>query len=215
MPRAARWKRPTRPRAAWANIWPAWPSRRFRDLRRPGPRRWISTDWCATTSSAKDRTWPTIRVNLAAKRLRKQQSHEIVLRIRDDLTRLAEQSGANIKLVESPPGPPVISTITAEVYGPARRRVRRSYRRRRARAQRLDREPGVADVDASAESDQPEGDLHRRPAEGCPVGPLQRKTSPKRCNSRSTVCRPPSCICPTRLTRCGSSFVYPGRSDRR
>jgi len=96
-----------------------------------------------------------IRVNLASKKRRKQQSHEIVLRIRDDLDRLAKQSGANIKLVESPPGPPVISTITAEVYGPpaadyadlisAAERVRR----------RMEREPGVVDIDSSAEADQP------------------------------------------------------------
>jgi len=58
-----------------------------------------------------------IRVNLADKSRRQQQSHEIGLRVRDDLSRIAAEHGANIKLVEMPPGPPVLATITAEVYG--------------------------------------------------------------------------------------------------
>ena len=59
-----------------------------------------------------------IRVNLLPKDQRQQQSHEIVLRLRDDLTTLAGKSGVNLKIVETPPGPPVMSTITAEVGGP-------------------------------------------------------------------------------------------------
>ena len=59
-----------------------------------------------------------IRVNLAPKARREQQSHAIVLRIRDDLAALASKFGAKIKMVEVPPGPPVIATVTAEVYGP-------------------------------------------------------------------------------------------------
>lgn len=58
-----------------------------------------------------------IRVNLVAKQRRHQQSHEIGLRIRDDLTRLAAGHSARLSLVEVPPGPPVLSTITAEVTG--------------------------------------------------------------------------------------------------
>ena len=58
-----------------------------------------------------------IRINLAEKNRRKQQSHEIVLRLRKDLEKIAVLHGANIKIVEVPPGPPVVSTIVAEIYG--------------------------------------------------------------------------------------------------
>lgn len=58
-----------------------------------------------------------IRVNLVEKKKRAQQSHAIGLRIRNDLTSIASRYGANIKIVEVPPGPPVIATIVAEVYG--------------------------------------------------------------------------------------------------
>jgi len=60
-----------------------------------------------------------IRVNLVDKNLRKQQSHELVLRLRNDLMEIASRHNAVIKLVETPPGPPVIATIAAEIYGDA------------------------------------------------------------------------------------------------
>jgi multidrug efflux pump subunit AcrB len=60
-----------------------------------------------------------IRVNLVDKNLRQQQSHEIVLRLRNDLMAIASRHNAAIKLVETPPGPPVIATIAAEIYGDA------------------------------------------------------------------------------------------------
>jgi multidrug efflux pump subunit AcrB len=58
-----------------------------------------------------------IRVNLAGKRARHQQSHEIALRVRDRLTAVATRHGATLAVVEVPPGPPVLSTIVAEVQG--------------------------------------------------------------------------------------------------
>ena len=58
-----------------------------------------------------------IRVNLAHKSRRKQQSHAIALRIRDDLTAIAEKRGAALSIVEVPPGPPVLSTLTVEIRG--------------------------------------------------------------------------------------------------
>jgi len=95
-----------------------------------------------------------IRVNLVPKHNRVQRSHGLTLRLRNDLTQIAARRGANIKLVEMPPGPPVISTITAEVYGQpyhtyeeiteAAQRVRR----------RLEVEPAVVDVDDTIEADQ-------------------------------------------------------------
>ena len=59
-----------------------------------------------------------IQVNLTNKGERKAQSHDIVKRIRADLTRIAGQFGARIKVTEVPPGPPVLQTLVAEVYGP-------------------------------------------------------------------------------------------------
>lgn len=58
-----------------------------------------------------------IRINLADKHSRVQQSHAIALRLRDDLTAIAEKYKAVVSIVEIPPGPPVFSTLTVEVYG--------------------------------------------------------------------------------------------------
>ncbi len=95
-----------------------------------------------------------IRVNLAPKRERAQQSHVLLLRIRDDLKEIAARSNANIKLVEVPPGPPVLATITAEVYGPPGARYTDLIAAAERVATRMAREPGVVDVDTSAENDQ-------------------------------------------------------------
>ena len=59
-----------------------------------------------------------IRVNLLQKEARGYQSHALVLRMRPDIEKIGRGLGANIKIVEVPPGPPVLSTIVAEVYGP-------------------------------------------------------------------------------------------------
>ncbi len=59
-----------------------------------------------------------IRINLLHKTEREQQSHQIALRIRPAIDKIKQQYGANIKIVELPPGPPVLSTVVAEVYGP-------------------------------------------------------------------------------------------------
>src|SRR5690606_17586231 len=59
-----------------------------------------------------------IQVNLIDKSLRKSQSHDIAKSLRPGIQELGKKYGANIKVVEVPPGPPVRSTIVAEVYGP-------------------------------------------------------------------------------------------------
>jgi multidrug efflux pump subunit AcrB len=59
-----------------------------------------------------------VRVNLIDKEKRKRSSGTIVLQIRPDIDKLAQAYGANIKLVEDPPGPPVLATVVAEIYGP-------------------------------------------------------------------------------------------------
>jgi multidrug efflux pump subunit AcrB len=59
-----------------------------------------------------------IQVNLVDKHHRERKSHEIAVAVRDRLMAVAKQSGGNAKVVEVPPGPPVLSPIVAEVYGP-------------------------------------------------------------------------------------------------
>ena len=95
-----------------------------------------------------------IRVNLAPKDVRAQQSHAMLLRIRDDLTQIANEAGAKIKLVEVPPGPPVIASITAEVYGPPDGKYEELIAAAERVEARMQREPGIVDVDISTEDDQ-------------------------------------------------------------
>ena len=59
-----------------------------------------------------------IQVNLADKHDRDEQSHDIAKRLRPGIQAIAQEYNANVKLVEVPPGPPVLSTIVAEIYGP-------------------------------------------------------------------------------------------------
>ena len=59
-----------------------------------------------------------IQVNLIDKGDRSEQSHYISKTFRPELQRIGEKFGANVKVVEVPPGPPVLSTLVAEVYGP-------------------------------------------------------------------------------------------------
>ncbi|MBE9490780.1 MAG: efflux RND transporter permease subunit [Bacteroidetes bacterium] len=59
-----------------------------------------------------------IQVNLLHKADRDAQSHDIAKAVRPGIQKIAKKYGANVKIVEVPPGPPVLSTIVAEVYGP-------------------------------------------------------------------------------------------------
>lgn len=61
-----------------------------------------------------------IQVNLSGKDERKLQSHAIAKAMRPGLQELAKKHNANVKVVEVPPGPPVMSTLVAEIYGPDR-----------------------------------------------------------------------------------------------
>jgi multidrug efflux pump subunit AcrB len=59
-----------------------------------------------------------IQVNLLHKDDRKLQSHQIAKEMRPEIQKIAKKYGANVKLIEVPPGPPVLSTLVAEIYGP-------------------------------------------------------------------------------------------------
>lgn len=59
-----------------------------------------------------------IQVNLIDKSKRREQSHEVASSMREELQAIGRKYNANVKVVEVPPGPPVMSTIVAEIYGP-------------------------------------------------------------------------------------------------
>lgn len=59
-----------------------------------------------------------IQVNLLHKADRDIQSHDIAKIVRPEIQKIAKVYGANVKIIEVPPGPPVLSTIVAEIYGP-------------------------------------------------------------------------------------------------
>ena len=88
-----------------------------------------------------------LQVNLVDKHLRQAQSHAIATRVRPALQQIGQRHGANVKVVEVPPGPPVLSPIVAEIYGPepaGRLQVARAVRAVFAQT------PGVVDIDDSS-----------------------------------------------------------------
>jgi len=93
-----------------------------------------------------------IRVSLAPKREREMQSHTLLLRLRERLQAAARREGVRIALVEVPPGPPVLSTLVAEIYGAPYVPYSRLQAGAELVAQRLAREPRVADIDTSVEA---------------------------------------------------------------
>ncbi len=92
-----------------------------------------------------------IQVNMLPKGERKRQSHEIAVAVRGPVTALGDKYGARIKIAEIPPGPPVISTLVAEIYGP-------DYEQQLEVAGKVkevfESTPGVVDVDWMVEEDQ-------------------------------------------------------------
>jgi rhodanese-related sulfurtransferase len=94
-----------------------------------------------------------IQVNLTGKGERDAQSHDIAKRVRPRIQEIARRHGANVKVAEVPPGPPVLQTLVAEVYGPDYERQREVARQIQAVFARTE---GVVDVDSYVEDDQPE-----------------------------------------------------------
>ena len=93
-----------------------------------------------------------VQVNFVPKEERDDQSHEIAKRIRDKIAPLARSLGARVKVAEVPPGPPVLQTIVAEIYGPDYAEQIEIARRIQAL---FEETPGVVDVDSYVEADQP------------------------------------------------------------
>ena len=93
-----------------------------------------------------------IQVNLVDKHHRSDQSHAIASRIRPTLVAIAKKYGANVKVVEVPPGPPVLSPIVAEIYGPTsegRLSVSKSVR------SAFEKTDGLVDIDDSSIAKSP------------------------------------------------------------
>jgi multidrug efflux pump subunit AcrB len=93
-----------------------------------------------------------LQVNLVDKALRDDQSHEIAQRLQPGLVEIAERHGARLKVVEVPPGPPVMSPIVAEVYGPDEA-GRQALAARVSEAFRAT--PDIAGVDTTLQDDAP------------------------------------------------------------
>jgi len=93
-----------------------------------------------------------IQVNLVDKHARERKSHEIALAVRPALQNIAQAHGAEVKVVEVPPGPPVLAPIVAEVYGPdpagqlaVAKRVRAAF----------SATPDIVDVDDTVDDNAP------------------------------------------------------------
>ena len=97
-----------------------------------------------------------IQVNLVGKHHRNRQSHAIAKAVRGPIHDIAKRYGANAKVSEVPPGPPVLQTLVAEVYGPddkTRWQVARQIR------SVFEHTEGVTDVDWYVEADQTKYEL--------------------------------------------------------
>lgn len=94
-----------------------------------------------------------IQVNLVDKEHRSIQSHDIAKQMRTPIQVIAKKYNANVKIVEVPPGPPVLSTLVAEIYGP-------DYNEQIKIAQQVktlfNKTADVVDADWMVEADQPE-----------------------------------------------------------
>ena len=97
-----------------------------------------------------------VQVNLQDRHQRDEQSHSIALRVRPLLSKLEQSTGASIKLVEVPPGPPVMAPLVAEVYGP-------DYQAQLKAATQLQQQfaatPLLVDIDSTVEAPQPRWQL--------------------------------------------------------
>jgi len=93
-----------------------------------------------------------LQINLVPKNERKAQSHDIAKRVRPRVTEIAARFGARVAVAEVPPGPPVLQTLVAEIYGP-------TEENRLKMAQKViaifHNTPGVVDTDWYIEADQP------------------------------------------------------------
>jgi multidrug efflux pump subunit AcrB len=97
-----------------------------------------------------------LQVNLLPKHDRDASSHQIAVRLRPEIERIVQASGARLKVVEIPPGPPVLATLVAEVYGPTQAERERIAGEVRGAFRAV---PGVVDVDWTLNETAPKLEL--------------------------------------------------------
>ncbi len=108
-----------------------------------------------------------LQVTLVDKQHRSEKSHAIAQRLRPDLEKIAAVHGARVKVVEVPPGPPVMSPIVAEVYGPDEAgRVAVAQKL----AERFQQTPDIVGVDTSLKEQAPRAFLRVRSARAEALG---------------------------------------------
>lgn len=95
-----------------------------------------------------------LRINLLPRQQREMGSHALALRIRNDIEAIARQRGALLKIIEAPPGPPVLSTVVAEIYGRPDQQYSELIAAAKILQARMAAEKGVVDIDDSAEANQ-------------------------------------------------------------
>ncbi|WP_374475995.1 efflux RND transporter permease subunit [Zoogloea sp.] len=111
-----------------------------------------------------------IQVNLVDKHQRSRKSHEVAISVRDAVAAIAKKHGGNAKVVEVPPGPPVLSPIVAEVYGPdyagqvaVARQVRQAF----------ESTPDIVGVDDTVDEEAPKLVLRVNQAKAARLGVAQ------------------------------------------
>ncbi|HWS40604.1 MAG TPA: efflux RND transporter permease subunit, partial [Arenimonas sp.] len=87
-----------------------------------------------------------LQINLLDKHLRKRKSHDLALALRPELQDIARKYKASVKVVEVPPGPPVMAPLLAEVYGPDYENSKIIATQLATRMQKTD---GIVDIDTS------------------------------------------------------------------
>ena len=97
-----------------------------------------------------------LQVNLVDKKHRHEKSHAIAQRLRPELEKIGQRHGARVKVVEVPPGPPVMSPLVAEIYGPDEA-GRQQLAKRVAKA--FAQTPDIVGVDTSLKEDAPRAHL--------------------------------------------------------
>ena len=95
-----------------------------------------------------------VRINLLPRQQREMGSHALALRIRNDVEAIALKTGATMKIVEVPPGPPVLATVVAEIYGRPDQPYSDLVAAADALRSRMAAVDGVVEADTSAEANQ-------------------------------------------------------------
>ncbi len=93
-----------------------------------------------------------LQVNLVDKHQRSRKSHDIARATRPALAAIGARYGASVKVVEVPPGPPVLAPLVAEIYGPDPERARQLALQLQ---DQFAQTAGIVDIDTTVEADAP------------------------------------------------------------